>query len=54
MDHNQPPRSTQQHPCHSPLSPRGQADPIPVITLTTAAPGAALELDGLMTCANGR
>lgn len=34
--------------------PWAQSDPIPAITLTTAAPGAALELDGLMTSENGR
>lgn len=34
--------------------PGAQSDPISAITLTTAAPGAALELDGLMTSANGR
>lgn len=34
--------------------PRAQSDPIPAITLTTAAPGATLELDGLMTSANSR
>lgn len=63
MDHNQPLRSARQHPCQSssasppsplPRLPWARSDPIPAITLTTAAPGAALELDGLMTRVNGR
>lgn len=40
MDHNQPLRSAQPHPCHSPLSPLG-ADSIPAAAPSAAASGAA-------------